>query len=161
MTALGALPAPLPLCEVSTRDRPSTQPGSLPRLLLLRVVLLTAFSYVTSGEEIRALPLGVYLSTGKASFSVSGHFPTVFQSGGTRSHCRQQHDVSRCPHPCRHDAFPGRCHSGGYEGCSDTASWAHLACFQWHVLRACLCAYHPSGCPSAMGPSTAFALVCF
>lgn len=42
-----------------------------------------------------------------------------------------------------------------------TASWAHLACFQWHVLRACLCAYQPSGCPSAMGPSTAFALVCF
>lgn len=103
----------------------------------------------------------MYLITGKTKFNISGHFPTVFQSGGTRSHCHQQHDISRCPHPCRHDASPGRCHSGGYEGCSDTASWAHLACFQWHVLRACLCAYQPSGCPSAMGLSTAFALVCF
>lgn len=100
--------------------RPSTQTGSLPGLLLLRVVLLTAFSYVTSGEEIRALPLGVGLSTGKTRFSVSGHFPTVLQSGGTHSHCHQQHDISRCPHPCRRDASPGRCHSGGYEGCSDS-----------------------------------------
>lgn len=54
--------------------RHSTQTGSLPRRLLLRVVLLTAFSYVTSGEETRALPLGVYLSTGRTGSTLADIF---------------------------------------------------------------------------------------